>query len=193
MAKNLQDKGKVAAQSASPDDFLATYRELRSEKRVLDSQNGVVRNIRKRMKAKGIDMAAFAIVEGLLKLEDEEAAMRLRNIGRQLFWLGSSIGKQMDLFGSDDVSGPTETSVLALREQDAEMVGFRSGAAGASIDENPYPAGSPFHVAFVKGWHDGQADLARGLTPKGKAKKAEEKPDPIRRRRRSRDGAGADI
>lgn len=51
--------------------------------------------------------------------------------------------------------------------------GRAAGKAGRSAAENPHAAGTEAHQEWDLGWRAGQADIVKGMAPKGRAKTAD--------------------
>jgi hypothetical protein len=70
-------------------------------------------------------------------------------------WLGYSLGKQLDLFVQED-----EHDLEAQAYFDGEEAS-RSNQAAAPL----YAPGTPGYEAYMRGFHEHQEQLARGITP----------------------------
>lgn len=167
MAKKLSDDAAPKKPNLSPDTFLEYYREIRRERVKLEEQSGAYRMVRKRAKNAGVDMAAMALMEALARLDSEDAALRLKQLGYYGQLAGLPWATQMDLFGNYDAPKPTEKSLETQAHFDAEEDGRFAGAGGDSDTLNPNPAGSPLHAAWSTGWHNGKAFFDRRKEAEG--------------------------
>ncbi len=159
----------------SPDHFLRVYRELRQARMPMQKAVATYRNALKRVKDAGVDTFALSILEKLVKVEEEQASLHIRNLFKYADWTHANVGlKQPDLFGSGDHT-PTEEAVTLFDEQLAEENGSKAGSAGDKIETNPHQAGSAMHAAWARGWHHGQGlavHRAFGKPPKQPTRRA---------------------
>lgn len=141
------------------DQFLKLYREMRASKRAVDTAVGEHRNVLKRMKSDGIDNFALGLLEKLVKVEEEQASLHLRNLVTYATWTGANVGlKQGDLFVGADMPQPTAEATEAFVESVAEDNGYATGRARDNASNNPHAPGSAAHVAWMRGWNRGQAE-----------------------------------
>jgi hypothetical protein len=141
-----------------PAKFLADYRALRQLETAMKDAVSDYRGMRKKMKAAGVDLAALALLEALRKLDDDEATIRIRNVQRYGAWTDTPFLKQGDLFGAaTDDPQPDDEAKALHSEGEAEFDGIGAGRNGHKIETNPFDPGTRNHVAWVKGWHAGQA------------------------------------
>jgi ribosome modulation factor len=188
MAKRLAEPKQQS--NLTPNFFLEIFRDLKNAQREIDAATGRKRAILKRGKGGGIDLDAMRLMEGLAKLETEDAELRLRNLSRYLKWTESPLGKQGDLFGATDDQQPTEEARGDMLEWAAQDAGYKAGKGGDTIDTNPHPAGSPTFDRWRQGWHEGQAALAATMQAAGDDELTEAAPKVARRQTgRRRNGA----
>lgn len=173
----------------SSSQFLRHYRDLRAARTPMEQAVAVYRNVLKRLKGDGVDTWAVGVLEKLVKVEEEQAGLHIRNLFRYAGWTGANIGvTQGDLFTGGEAEQPDEESTLLFREQLAEEHGAKAGVAGEKFDTNPHGAGDALHAAWARGWHRGQADaVTRSF---GKAPKPPKQP--TRRGRRSAESDALD-
>lgn len=170
----------------APDDFVKAWLELKAYKRKLDEANGTYRAHRKKMEGMGVDLKSLALLEQLSKLETpEEQSARLKRTVQYAGFLSMPLGSQLELFAAGvQPEAPGQTSQSAISEAAANDAGYEAGKEGGNREDNPYPAGSPLHVAWDDGWVRGQEYIAermeRGLPPRAVKKKAD-RPAPIPR------------
>jgi hypothetical protein len=115
----------------------------------LKSRKGELSAIYKAAKADGIDVDALCDAIKADADDHLEVVTRYANTGKYLRAHRSPLGVQMNLFPLDPIPEASR----------AAIAGKRSGLRGGSIDENPYPAGSESHVAYVEAWHVGQEQV----------------------------------
>ena len=123
-------------------------------------------------------MEALSLLESLSKLEPEEAALRLKQLGFYAQAAGLEWGSQMDLFGHYDDAKPSEKSAHQQKLFDAEEDGRFAGAGGESDTLNPHQAGTELYVAWDTGYRNGKQFFDRrkeadgGETRKPRGRKA---------------------
>jgi hypothetical protein len=145
----------------SPDLEAEHARAYRTQKRVCDEATGVLRSLLKAAKADGINTKSMIAAVNCTKLEPEVAIKDLRD---QIHWMlmFNMPMTQAELFATSDIEISSKTKALD-DEWDAGDRGYHAGRGGQSIDECPYPGGSPLHVAWRTNWSKGQAAIAREL------------------------------
>jgi len=142
-----------------PDAFLRLYRELRQARTPMETAIANYRVALKRMKDGGVDTFALSVLEKLVKVEEEQASLHIRNLFRYAEWTNANVGlQQPDLFGGTDDQEPSEEASALFCEQAAEDNGYRAGRARENADINPHEAGSGQHAAWARGWHRGQGE-----------------------------------
>lgn len=161
MATRLQTDLKP---NVTPDQVVEMALELFRMKRALDEANGKYRAQRKKMDSAGIDMKAFAMLESLSKLDEEERCTRLRNLFRLAAPLDLKLAKQADLF-PETVEVPGEKMTAEQRKWAVSEAGYEAGKKGANRDSNPNEAGSEYHATWDEGWIRGQATIADRMAP----------------------------
>lgn len=156
----------LASNGMSPEEFLKHYRAMKDAKRRKEEAGEAFKAARADFKAAGGDLNAMKIVEHFQTLDDTDAELRMRETLRYASWLDLDIGTQTDMFG--DAPQVNLTGAVQAEHQSwvAEQAGYKSGKDGEPIDNCPHAGGSPYHVSWRRGWHDGQAALAVGLKPK---------------------------
>lgn len=143
----------------SPDTFLRLYRELRQARGPMETAVSHYRSAIKRMKDGGVDTFALSVLEKLVKVEEEQAGLHIRNLFRYADWTGANVGlKQPDLFGGADGQAPSPEVTAQYAEQLAEEHGWRTGRAREKADVNPHTPGTAGHAAWARGWHRGQGE-----------------------------------
>lgn len=167
----------------SPDTFLGLYSDLKAARRPMEAAVAVYRNVLGRMKKEGIDSFALSVLEKLVKAEEEQATLHVRNIVRYAGWTQSRIGlDQGDLFSASDDQNPSPDAMGMFAEAQAVDAGFLVGAAGERGDTSPHQAGTPLHAAWSAGWNLGQKKMV--LASFGKKPKISEEPKSVTRRAR---------
>lgn len=156
MANKLTDSD----QKLVADKFLALYRDLKRARTPMEKAVADYRNVRNRMKNEGVDLTALGILEKLAKLDEDEAALVIRNMCRYSTWADVPIGiNQGSLLAPTDDPQPSEDAKTQLREAEAEAEGYRAGYKGQDFTTNPHVPGSASHAAWGRAWHRGQSDL----------------------------------
>jgi len=138
-------------------------REYETQKRVCDVEQGVLRNIRKRAKADGVNLAALTAVSRARKMDPQEAVAELRDTTRYYALRNIPVSRET-LF-----DGWTPRVTEKARELDdvwdAEDAGFQAGRHGTDIAECPYEIGSMLHAEWLSWWHKGQESRSKELGP----------------------------
>jgi len=156
MAKRL-DHNEIGG--LDPSTFLRLYRELRQARTPMETAVSNYRTALKRLKDGGVDTFALNVLEKLVKVEEDQAGLHMRNLFRYAEWTNANVGlKQHDLFGGTDDQMPTAEATGMYAEQLAEENGFRSGKARERGDVNPHAPASAVHAAWSRGWNRGQAE-----------------------------------
>ncbi len=156
----------LASNGMSPEEFLKHYRAMKDAKRCKEEAGEAFKATRAAFKAVGGDLNAFKIVEHLQSLDDADAELRMRETLRYASWLDLDIGTQADMFGGAQQINLTGAVQAEHQAWVSEQAGYKSGKDGEPIDNCPHPGGSPFHVSWRRGWHDGQAAIAAAMRPK---------------------------
>lgn len=151
------------------DEVLDWIRQYQSQKRVVDSENGVLRNVVKRAKSAGVNIKAMLATVTAVKDPDEI----IRQIRDTLHYMSL---KKMVVDRDDLFEGWSPQVTARSRMADdvwtAEDTGYKAGRHGADIAECPYDAGSELQVAWLK-WHaKGQETIAKEMGPGGEQAKA---------------------
>jgi ribosome modulation factor len=143
-----------------PQDSLRWLRDIMAQQRRVEEEQGVLRNLYKRARVAGENVTELkaAIRDG--KRDGDEVRVALRH---RLYYLGL---RRIPIGAHDLFAGMTEvTSVRGEDPWDAEDRGYRAGCEGVDIADAPYPSGSELALAWLAGWHRGQAAIARQLGP----------------------------
>jgi len=153
----------MTEQGPSNDVVAEFIRAYRTQKRVVSSENGALRNIVRLGKRDGIDTKAAIRTANALQQDPEEVRVEMRHTIHYMN-IASLPVSQIDLFAGwqPDVTDKTKT---ATDLWDVEEAGYQAGRHGGKIDDNPYPPGSEFFVHWREWWHKGQAAIARELGP----------------------------
>lgn len=176
----------AAAQSPNvpPETFLAHLRSIRDAKRTQEDANMAVARVKKAAKRDGIDLDAFKLMEGLAKLDEDEAELRLRHLFEYSKWANLPIGTQLDAFGDHRVP-PVKTKAAA--EHDlwaAGDAGRAAGKKGEPKDNNPHNPGTELHVVWNKSWLDGQRVIADEMNGGGEVEATPKRTPPPPKRSR---------
>lgn len=168
------------ANTPSNDDLAEWMRQVRTQKRKCDEENGVLRNIYKRAKAEGANVKAMRAAIAATKLDPDEVKQNHRDQIRYEGILHIEL-HQSDIFTDFDLS-VTEKTAHQDDMWDAEDKGYRAGRHGVKVEDCPYLAGTELHVRWLSEWNKGQAAIARELGPNVKMA------DPSRKRAAGRPG-----
>lgn len=154
---------KPGSNALSNDEQAEIMRQYRQQKRVCESENGVLRSIVKRAKTGGMNTKAMIAAVNATKIDPDEVADNLRDQIHLMSVLRVPITMEQ-LFADFDASVTDKTR----REDDlwdAEDKGYRAGRHGVKVEECPYDAGTELHVHWMQEWNKGQAAIARELGP----------------------------
>lgn len=139
-------------------------RELVPLKNIMEAANGVYRSALKRWKGMGANTAALTKIISERRLDPAEVTAQLREEVRLRAISGRYPTIQTDLMSMFEAA-PIDVSDKAQAEMNESRVeddGYFAGYAGHKIETCPaeYVAGSPFNVAWRRGWSRGQGALA---------------------------------
>lgn len=155
-----------------PDDTIAHHVDkLLVEQMKLDDAMKEVAAARGRIagvldvaKKDGIPKAKLKAYTAAMKRDQVEAREEMEFIERVARIMGDdSFIEQMELF-----KGSPEVKKAAAPKAE----GRAAGKAGRSAADNPHAPGSEAHQEWDLGWRAGQADIVKGMAPKGRAKTA---------------------
>src|ERR1700733_3106616 len=154
---------QAGSNTAGNDSAVNWMRQYRTQKRLCDEANGVLRNILKRAKSDGMDTKAMINAVKATKLNPDEVVAGLRN---EITYLGLLHVKmtQSDIFENFDLTVTEKTE----REDDlwdAEDAGYKAGRHGVKVEACPYTAGTEHHVHWREFGHKGQHAIAAELGP----------------------------
>jgi hypothetical protein len=150
------------------DDFIRQYR---SQRRVCDEENGVLRALVKRAKVEGVNTSALIALVRATKRDPDAVTADLRDFIRYANILKMPL-KQADLFDGWHVA-LTPSSRAADDLWEAGDLGYKNGRHGHPLTDSPYPPGTPLHDAYIAYWQKGQAAIARELGERGEQITAE--------------------
>jgi hypothetical protein len=153
----------IADTAISNDADLEWMRQIQTQQRRCDEENGVLRNIFKRAKADGRNVASMRRAIKATKREPGEVIADLRAEIRYMALRRIPL-TQAELFAGFDL----HLAEKSEHEDDlwsADDAGYRAGWGGVPIDDDPHAAGSEADVHWRAGWHKGQAARARQLGP----------------------------
>lgn len=157
----MSDTAEAPAQGFDTEEARGFMREITTQKRVCDEENGKLRRIYARAKNAGHDVDAMRAALKDANKDQREVSASLANRLKYLA-LRSIVITPTDLFGGMDVQQQPRREDDAW---DAEDKGYRAGRQGMSIDDCPYQAGSENFVIWRDHWHKGQASIAREMGP----------------------------
>lgn len=131
---------KLKGPGLTKEKFLSLVSELRKADAAKDKAVGEARAVRKRMKASGVDLDAYALMQVLAKLEPDDAEARIKNLRRYMAWDGS--GEQLALFVDADAGDDDEPSSAVVDEIHNEAVAFALEREAAEAADSE-PVGVP--------------------------------------------------
>lgn len=141
-----------AASNVTDATYLEHYRAIRDASREQQKATALMRLARKRAKGAGIVLADMDAAIRLRNLDADERQSQLRNVARYAAWMGCELGTQADMFGAPEA--PKDRVAAEFAEYDATEKGWSHGLHGGKDDGNPFTLGTPFSVAWHKGWTD---------------------------------------
>jgi hypothetical protein len=149
----------------SSDQIAEILRQYRSQRRVVDEENGVLGAFVKRAKAEGMNIDALRWVVRAIKKDPEVVIAFLRDAIRYATILKMDIpqGSLFDGWTADVTSHSRADDEL----WEAGDAGYYAGRHGHPLEDNPYPPGSPLAAAYATDWHKGQAAIAREMGETG--------------------------
>ena len=167
-------------------ELITAEREIQRCTEAAAAARGVKSGILKRAVNAGADKDAMVLLAKLAKLDNDERAVLLKNVGLYgawtavPLWVAPTDGEpQGGLLG-------TEVTEASERHNDArvELDGWNSHKAGGGIELNPYELGSRDAQTWEMGWRDGEADakarpagpVTASTEPKKKAGRPKKEP-----------------
>lgn len=130
--------------------------KITRQKGVLATAQANLRNAYKAAKVDGFLKRDFEIA---IKLQTETGERELKALiardGMIAKWLGKALGKQLDLFISQNTLDPEEAAYIAGQE----------ASRNGKPSEPPLPAGEPEFDAYVRGFTEHQESLITGMKP----------------------------
>lgn len=150
-----------------PDASLDWMRQIQTQQRENESSNGVLRNIYKRAKAAGENVAVMRRV--IRKLRSASPEEIIADLKAEIYYLSirkvavtaESLFADLDLYLTN--TGTAAEALFAAQER-----GYQDGRLGKRIEECPYQAGTEAHAEWGRYWKLGQEAIAREMGPDGK-------------------------
>jgi ribosome modulation factor len=148
-------------------------RQIMTQARRVDEENGALRNLYKRAKAAGENIAEIRHAIRLSRLPHEEAIQITRD---QVYYMAlrNIPVTQASLFEGFDVE-LSDATRRADDVWDAQEKGYKAGRTGVRAEECPYIPGSELYAEWHSGWRAGQNAIARELGPDTKMADASRK------------------
>lgn len=156
-----QPQPAPATSNVSNDEIQQVMRDYRTQRRVCDTENGVLRNILKRAKNIGINTKALTATAKAARLDPDEVITELRDTLHYMSLTRMQVTPD-SLFASWTPT-VTEKSRMADDVWTAEDAGYKAGRHGADRKECPYDRGSELEVAWLRWWTKGQESIAKEL------------------------------
>lgn len=158
-------------------EFLAWFIKETRAKEERDKATKKHNQVRKEMKASGVDMTEFDRMKKLLGLSKGERSGKINTLVEYLRIVRAPVGTQFEFDfgaeGDDESDEDRESRLLA----DARDRGFRAAACGEWEDACPYPPLTPAGQAWLEGYRDEQVQAAMKLAPSMKAPEPEDDSD----------------
>jgi len=144
-----------------PEIFLQHFRAMRDAAREHEDTGMALARTKKAAKTAGIDLDAVKMLQKFGKLDDDVVEAQLRHAREYAIWLEMPIGTQLGMFAKPDerIQEVTHSTKETQKTWEAGERGLLAGRAGDAND-NPYPAGSPGHVAWAKKYSEGLTERA---------------------------------
>ena len=162
------------AAQPSNDESLDWMRQIQTQQRKCDEENGVLRNLWKRAKAAGENIKSMRETIADSRLDPTVAVANMRDKTRYMVLRKMPVTQEALFSWEEHV---TEKTAAAEDIWEVEETGYKAGRAGAKIDDNPHLQGTEFFVVWRAWWEKGQAAIARELGPDARqASAARERP-----------------
>jgi hypothetical protein len=149
--------------------------ELDKHTRNKDSNVAKMRGVRKELKQDGVNMAAFNLVRGLAKFEDDDRLLILEEARRLAGWEGLTMPVSWRPGDNENPQGGmfedegTPESRKTLQDNRIAMDAWNSRKAGGARENNPHPAASEDNQTWDAGWRKADKEFAKSV-PIKKAK-----------------------
>jgi hypothetical protein len=173
----------------NPDVFLDLDREIRETKRVHEDAGAAVARAKKAAKNAGVKPVAYAIIEKVRRLDDDEQVVIIDHVVRYFKWLGMPIGSQLSLLDAPKVEPPKKEAKQRHAVWAAGEAGLKAGREGDPASNNPYQPGSEQHAHWARRHNDGLGERATAAKMGDTEKERPADVAPATRRGRKRPGA----
>lgn len=141
------------------DKYLVARLKLKDAMKEVSAIRGEIGGILDVAKKDGIPKQKLKDYADAMDKDAVEQRETLEFIGRMARIMGDdSYLEQMEMFAG----APEERKKAAPKAE-----GRAAGKAGRNATENPYPPGSEAHQEWDVGYRGGQAEIVRGMAPKG--------------------------
>lgn len=158
MAKNLATAETNVSEAVYSEFYSEWMDSVRQEKQQKSKTNLIL----KRAKSAGISIEAMKAAEKLRVMGADKVESDRRELEKVCAWMGVALFTQTSM----DLQQPPSS---AISQEYARESGYDCGKEGGDrVDGNPFPPGTPNHVAWDAGYMGGQTLLAEGLAPKPK-------------------------
>jgi ribosome modulation factor len=131
--------------------------KVRRQKRVCESENGVLRNLIKQAKAAGENTKALLQAIAATKQDPDTVLTDTRDFVRYASLMHIPLPSEEIYAWNADVTEKTAAADLAW---DAEDQGFRAGRHGLKMEDCPFEHGTELSVVWLEHWAKGQAAIA---------------------------------
>jgi ribosome modulation factor len=146
------------------EKLLIAQQKLDDAMKEVQAKRGEMGGVLDVAKKDGIPKAKLKAYIAAMKRDQVEAREEMEFIERVARIMNDdSYLEQMELF-----KGSPEVKKAAAPKAE----GRSAGKSGRSAAENPYAPGTEQHQEWNVGWNAGQADIVKGMAPKGRAKTA---------------------
>lgn len=150
--------------SIEPEVFLAQHRRITDLEQKVEEWKASGKSAVQSAKAAGINYDAYKLLRKLRRMDPDKAERLIKDALAYARILGTGLFEQGDLFGGDSlddlIASLKPADIAAHQEWEAEKEGYEAGKIGEPIDNCKYPVGTPFYVAYMKGYRDGEASPA---------------------------------
>lgn len=149
------DKTPAPAQEIDNAAFHVFHNEITTAGNAQKTATANARNAFKNAEKAGVNLKIYKLVRDWLKLSEEEWAATKATILRYCGFLNLPIGTELSLaLGGSEQEEPTDFVDKAYRE------GKQVGLAGGNMKDCPHTAATASGQAWLRGYGDGQRELA---------------------------------
>lgn len=141
---------------------IASHREIITHKESMKTAQGQLREARKRAIESGMDPKAYDLAVKLAKMDEVDAASLLNKAYFYVKAMRAPIGAQLNFIDLVTDNANLSDEERAKRWYDE---GYAAGINGKGQDTCRHGMNLPGGQAWLSGWQDAQAELAKGFKP----------------------------